>query len=285
MINTNSSLTAEINRQQALAQQIAQLQSDISTQKKVNVASDDPAAAARIAVINRTQADQAVYSTNINTASAVATAVDTNLASVTTSLTQLKEIMLQASNGTMSDSDRASAVTQLKSIQSQIASYAATTDSSGNAIFSKSTPIQIPISAGQTVAASDSYDEVFGGVTLKDGSTTSIDDIVNGAISALQTTDATARSAAVATSLTSIDAASTHISSAQSDIGIRETQLNNATESLATSKINLSDERSGLEDTDLTAAAAQLSQKMTVLSAAQSVLAELSKTSLFDKLG
>ena len=135
-----------------------------------------------------------------------------------------------------------------------------------------------------TVAAADSYDEVFGSVTLGDGSTTSIAAVLAGSIAALQTSDPTARATAVNSSLSALDASATHISDAQSDIGVRETQLNNTADSLATSAINLSDARSGLEGTDLTAAAATLSSKMTTLNAAQSVLATLSKISLFDKI-
>ncbi len=285
MLSTSYSLTAEINRQSALEASIAQLQTNISSGIQVHVASDDPQAAAQIATIGRQQADETVYASNVKVAQATTSLVDSNLTGVTTSLNRAKELMLEASNGTMNDTDRAAAITELQGIASSLNTAATATDASGNPLFVKgSAATQIPIGNGTTVAAADSYDEVFGSVTLADGSTTSIASVLSSSIAALQTTDATARTTAVNSSLDALDASATHISDAQSDIGVRETQLNNASDALASSALNLTDERSGFESTDVTAAAATLSSKMTTLNAAQSVLASLSKISLFDKI-
>jgi flagellar hook-associated protein 3 FlgL len=284
MLNTQYSLTAEIQRQQALASQIAQLQTDISSTVKIHVASDDPQAAARIAQIGRQQADQTTYATNVKQGQAITALVDTNLQSVQTAIGRVKELMLQASNGTMNADDRTAAITEMQGIASDLKTYAAQTDSSGNPLYATGAATQIPIGDGTTVAAGDSYDEVFGSVTLKDGSTTSIDDIVSNAIAALQTTDDTARGTAAAASLDALDAASTHISDAQSDLGVREGRFNAASDALADSATDLKVERSGLEDTDITDAYATMSNKMTILNAAQSVLAQINKISLFDKI-
>lgn len=285
MLSTNYSLTAEIGRQSALESQIAQLQTNISSGVQVHVASDDPLAAARIATIGRQQADETVYAGNVKVAQATISQVDTNLTGVQTSLNRAKELMLQASNGTMSDSDRTAAITTLQGIASDLSTAASATDSSGNPLYVQGgAATQIPIGKGTTVAAADSYDEVFGSVTLKDGSTTSIAAVLAASIAALQTSDSTARATAVNSSLDALDASADHISDAQTDVGVRETQLNNTADALATSATNLTDERSGFESTDLTAAAATLSSKMTTLNAAQSVLATLSKISLFDKI-
>ncbi|HET8612649.1 MAG TPA: flagellin [Sphingomonas sp.] len=273
-------LQAEITRQQQLSQQIAQLQTDISSGVKIHVASDDPAAAARIAAIRQTQADAAVYATNITAAQATAAQVDTSLASLTTSLTRAKELMLQASNGTLNASDRAAIVTELQGIRSDIANQATQTDANGQPIFASGPALQIPIGPNSSVAAGDSYEEVFGSVTLKDGSVQSLDTIISNAIDAVNAGD----SPAMAASLDAVDSAGTHVSSAQSDIGVREARLNAATDALATQKTNLADERSGLEDTDATEAYIQLSNKMTILSAAQSVLTRVGQATLFDKI-
>jgi flagellar hook-associated protein 3 FlgL len=285
MLSTSYSLTAEINRQSALETSIAQLQTNISSGVQVHVASDDPMAAAQISAIGRQQANEAVYASNVKVAQATTSLVDTNLSGVQTSLNRAKELMLEASNGTMTDTARTAAITELQGIAASINTAATATDASGNSLFVQGGAApQIPIGGSTTVAAADSYDDVFGSVTLADGSTTSIADVMSAAITALQTTDPTARTAAVNSSLDALDASADHITDAQSDIGVRETQLNNTADALANSAINLTDERSGFESTDLTAAAATLSSKMTTLNAAQSVLATLSKISLFDKI-
>jgi flagellar hook-associated protein 3 FlgL len=285
MLNTQYSLQSAINRQTALQNQIAQLNYNISSGIKVHVASDDPQAAARIAQIGQQQSDATVYTANINQATATSALVDSNLQGVQTAIGQMKELMLQASNGTMNAADRAAMVTSLQGIQTTLQNYASQKDSSGNPLFvTGGQPPQIPIGPNTNVAAASSYDSVFGSVTLKDGSTTSLDSIVSNAIAALQTTDPTAQSTAIASSLDAIDAASTHISDAQSDIGVRENQISSASDALNTNITNMKIERSGLEDDDPTQDYSDMMNKMTILNAAQSVMVTIGKNSLFDKI-
>jgi len=286
MLNTQFSLQSEINRQQALEAQIAQLQIDISSGTKVHVASDDPQAAARIAQIGRQQSDEGVYAGNVKQGQAITSLIDTNLGGVQNALIQAKTLMLQAKTGTMSDNDRQAIITSLQGIQQDLQNAAAQKDSSGNPLFVKGTqPTQIPIGTNTNIAAADSYDEVFGSVTVTSGKNSakivSIDSIIADAISSLQPgggpismDDATNQ----------LDDAASHISMAQSDLGVRESRFDAASDALATSATDLKAERSGLEDTDATAAYAEMSSKMTILNAAQSVLASLNKVSLFDKI-
>jgi flagellin-like hook-associated protein FlgL len=287
MLSSSYQMTSEVRRQQALQQQIAQLQTDISSGVKVHVASDDPTAASRISTIGTQQSNEAVYTTNVSMAQAINSQLDTNLAGVQTSLTQANELMLRAANGTMNDTDRAAIVTQLQGIQQDIATAMKATDSSGNPLYySGSAAPLIPVGKGVNLAAADSADQVFGSVTLKSVSTTppttsSINDILTAAITALQNNDSTAISA----SITDVQAGLDHITAAQADIGVRGARFNSLSDALATSKTDLAIERSGLEDTDATEAYATLSNKMTVLTAAQTVLAQLGKISLFDKIG
>ncbi len=281
MLISSYSLSSEIGRQQALEAQIAQLQIDISSGVKVHVASDDPQAAARIGQIGRQQSDEGIYASNVKQAQAISALVDGNLDSVQTALGRAKELMLIGSNGTMNPGDRASIITELQGIRQSLQTYANQTDSSGNPLYVKGAqPPQIPIGKATTIAAADSYDDVFGTVTLKSGATSDIDTIIGNAISALQTGNA----AQMSTSLDDIGSAADHITDAQSDIGVRETRLNNASDALANSATDLASERSGLEDTDATEAYATMSSKMTILNAAQSVLATIGKNSLFDKI-
>lgn len=273
-------LSAEIARQQALSKEIAQLQTNISSGIQVHVASDDPVAAARIAQIRASQADTKVYSTNVDRASATTSQIDTSLGDVQTALDRAKELVLSASNGTMNAEGRSGVVTELQGILSDIQGYSQQTDSSGQPLFTTGTPLSVPIGRSSTVAVNESFDAVFGSVTMKDGSTKSIADVLNAAISAVTSND----SAGMSSSLDAVDASQSQVTIARTDVGVRETQLSAASDRLANSSTDLADERSGLESTDVTVAAATLSAKMTALSAAQTVLAQLSKTNLFDLL-
>jgi flagellar hook-associated protein 3 FlgL len=286
MLSSAYQTTVEIRRQQALEQQISQLQTDISSGTKVNVASDDPTAFSRISTIDRQSSNETVYATNVKTAQAINSQLDTNLGGVQTSLTQVNELLIQAANGTMNATDRAALVTQLQGIQQDISTASQATDSSGNPLFypGSAAPL-IPVGKGVNLAASDSADQVFGSVTLRSSTTTpaptsSINDILSAAITAVQGGD----QAGMQSSLLDVGAALDHITVAQSDVGVRGARFNTLSDALATSATNLAVERSGLSDTDATAAYATLSNKMTVLSAAQTVLAQLGKISLFDKI-
>ena len=213
MLNTQYSLQSEISRQQALEAQIAQLQTDISSGVKVHVASDDPQAAARIGQIGRQQADEGVFATNVKQGQAITSLLDTNLGGVQNALVQAKTLMLQASNGTMSDSDRQAIITSLQGIQKDLQTFSQQKDSSGNALFVQgSQPTQIPIGSNTSVAAADSYDEVFGSVTLTKttppGQNASIDDILNSAIASLQNTNPATQQTDMKAAMDSLDDAS-----------------------------------------------------------------------------
>src|ERR1700761_7837396 len=135
MISSSYSLTSAIQNQQQLENQISDLNYDISSEVKVHVASDDPAAAAQIAQIGRQQSSNAVYTSNVTNAQATTSLVDTSLSSIQTSLQRAKELMLSASNGTMSADDRSSAITELQGIQQSLQTAAKATDSSGSPLY------------------------------------------------------------------------------------------------------------------------------------------------------
>lgn len=77
MINaTGNRMAFEIARQTRLARSIEQIQIDISTGKRIQRPSDDPAAAARVATIRQSQADDDVWKRNIDLGSSLAAQAD-----------------------------------------------------------------------------------------------------------------------------------------------------------------------------------------------------------------
>jgi flagellar hook-associated protein 3 FlgL len=279
---TKYSISTEVSRQQRLSAQIAQIQTDISSGVKIHVASDDPLAARRIAQIQATQSSQTQWASNITVAKQVSSQLEDSLSSVTNTLVRAKELMLKGNTDTASATDRVSVATELQGIVGELDTVAAATDFTGTPLYAKTgtTPAAIPVGPNLALAASDSYDRVFGQVTLADGTTTDIKTILTKAIAALQGNDKSGMTTATA----SIDAAQAHISVVTTDAGVRTQRISDADDRLSTAKIDLADERSSLESTDVTAAAADLVQKKTQLDAAQAILAQLSRSTLFDKL-
>src|SRR3546814_9822382 len=140
---TRYRLTAEINRQSDLAREIARAQMEISTQKRILSPSDDPVGAARVAEIDRTQANEEAWRRNVETAAALASRADTTMASVEAVMVRAKELMVAASSDTMSDQNRATIAAELAGIEEDIATLIDTRDSRGTQTFRTGAAIEI----------------------------------------------------------------------------------------------------------------------------------------------
>jgi flagellar hook-associated protein 3 FlgL len=281
---TRARLAAEIGRQTRLAQDIARGQAEISSGTRLQAASDDPAAAARVAEIRRTQADQKVWTTNLETAAAVASQADGTLASVATAVDRARELMLSANSDTLSASDRAGIATELRGIADDIASYSAEKDSRGYPLFPSSDALLVPIGPGVRVAATASAADVFGNVPTA-GGPMNLEQLVRAAADAIEIPDKATRAATSTAALATIESAATHLSLVRGEQGVRAARIDSVRERLAASGLLLDEERGGLEDTDVTATVARINAQQLSLQAAQAVFARLNKQSLFDLLG
>jgi flagellar hook-associated protein 3 FlgL len=278
MIGTASSITAEINRQSSLAQQIATLQTQISTQNRLINPSDDPAAAARIGVIRGEQANATVWSSNLDAAAATASRVDSTLSTTQNSLTRAIELMTNATTGTLSDDDRAAIANELNGIAADISSDQATKDSNGQPLFPTTAPLQIPIGDGQTITATGSQAQVYGGIAGTTG--TDVVSIIRAAAAAVTSNN----TAGMASGLDDVNLASAHIINMRAAIGVNASRINTAQNTNQDSQTSLKVERSGLEDTDIAATVTQLQSKMLTLQAAQATFAQINKQTLFSLL-
>lgn len=277
MISTQYRLQAEVNRQTQLSSDISKLQVEISTGKRLQTASDDPAAAARLATIRQTQADQTAWTANVNAASATASNVDSALATLITSLGRAQDLMVQANSATASASDRAAAASELDSIAQDVAHYAAQTDSNGLPIF-PATALAIPVGPDSAITATPAHDEVFS-ITAADGSAIDLSTFLSGVASSLASGNPPGADA-----LTTLGNAVNQVADAQAAQGVRMTRLDNASTRLTNSAADLKAEQNGLESTDVTQAVADLQAKMTTLQAAQALLVKLSNSNLFSLL-
>src|SRR3546814_14205450 len=98
----------------------------ISTQKRILNPSDDPIGAARVAEIDRTQANEEAWRRNVETAAALASRADTTLASVAAVMVRATELMVADSSDTISDQTRPTIPHSLASTSHAIAALIAT---------------------------------------------------------------------------------------------------------------------------------------------------------------
>ncbi len=272
MINaTGNRMMREINRQQNLAQSIEKSQIAISTGKRIQHASDDPVAAARVATIRQTQADDSVWSGNLALGGSLAAQADSVLKTLSDRMVRAGELVVAGANGNLSPSDRNTIARELSSIADEIDSYAATQSSLGQPLFAAN-PSAMRFDVSTTFAPVPSRADVFetGGV--------SIAQIVRDAANAVS-------SGTASTALPSIQTATTHIADTASDIGVRAARMDRMREALSGRGIEYAAERSGLEDTDLTQAIATLNAQTLTLDAAQAAFARINRRTLMDILG
>jgi flagellar hook-associated protein 3 FlgL len=117
----SSIATQNIDSTQA---QLTQLEQELSTGKAVNVASDNPSAAAMIQQLQKTLSYSTQYSTNITQATSTLNQTESTLGNITTLLTQAQSIASANVSDTTSSDARSEAATVVDSIYSQIATEA-----------------------------------------------------------------------------------------------------------------------------------------------------------------
>jgi flagellar hook-associated protein 3 FlgL len=273
--------TAEINRQANLGSEIARMQTDISTGVRIQTASDDPIAAARVAQIRLSQADQTVWQRNIDTAKSVASQVDTTLSNVEDIFNRVKELALAGSSQSVSATDRQAMVDELNGLRTTLNNLMTATTPTGQSLFPTDGALEISVSGTLRLPATDTRANVFDNVALTAGNG-SLDSVIAATATAIAITDPTARATEANKSLNDIDIASTHVTDTRSAQGVRAARLDSAADALVDTGALLAEERSSLEDTDVASTVMKLNAKTLALQAAQAAFAKVNRNTLFD---
>jgi flagellar hook-associated protein 3 FlgL len=280
---TGYRLTTEINRQLKLSREIARAQSDISSGTRLQSASDDPAAWARIAVIKRVESNQKAWLTNVNTAAAVADQVSSVFDGLQTSFTRAGELMVNANNATNTASDRQAIASELLGIADDIDAAATTVDSRGLSLFPADTPLPIPISRVLQITATDTKANVFDTIQTAAGPV-SLSQILRDAAAAIVLPDDAQRKTDSSAANDAVQAGITHITALIGQHGVRAGRIDDIKAQLETSASALEEERGGLQGTDVTGTVAKLQANLLSLQAAQAIFARINQSTLFDLL-
>lgn len=274
MINaTGSPMTLEIARQTKLAKAIAQSQIEISTGKRIQQPSDDPAAAVRIASIRRSQADGDTWKRNIDLGSSVANQADGVLKTLNDRIARVQELTVQGASGSLPPSDRNTIASEIRSIATEVAALKQTQSSLGEPLFSDQ-PRAMRFAEGVTFAPLPSAAQVFesGGTSIVQQLGTLADAVASGDRAQLDSALGTASSLVQ------------HGADVAALVGNAAARLDRLSATQESRMIDLAAERSGLEDTDLTTAIATLNAQQLTLEAAQTAFARINRRSLIDLL-
>jgi flagellar hook-associated protein 3 FlgL len=278
---TRYRLDAEIARQARLSEEIRRAQVDISSGKRLQTASDDPSAAARVSEIRRTQANEAQWATNVQNSATLATGADNALTDIGTALDRAKELMVTANTATVSEETRLAAAIELRGLADRIATVSQQTDIRGQGYFPASV-LEVPVGPGMTVIPTASRATVFT-VTTAAGAR-DLETLIRDAADALEIADPAARQTAATASLDEVNRAVSHIAIQRGSQGMRSGQLESLKTRFEESSLNLIEDRGLIEDTDIAGTYIQLQAKLTSLQFSQQVLTRLTQSGLFEML-
>ncbi len=277
------------------------LQDQISTGVKFSAPSDDAVGYRRLQVIARAGADDVAWGKNIDLAQTVLSQADGALESVSSQLQKAQELTIQASSGTLSDSNRVVIAAQLRGIIDDLVSLANSKDARGGPLFGAATgdtavtrdvaglvsftgtgdPIAIPVGDGTSVQPSESAERIFGNLPAGAGAS-DIFAVLSSFADALEAGGSV--SAVAGQALTGVTASLDQVNSARGSIGARGARLDLESARLESTALTRETERSSIEDTDLTTAIIELQKATTILQATQASIGRLTSLSLFDYL-
>lgn len=135
-ISSQQVFSSGINRLQELNSNLNSTQQQIASGKRVNKPSDDPVVAARILKLNQELSRVSTYERNVSLADNRLKQEENSLTSAVDVIQRIRELTVQAGNGSLSPNDRKSISSEMKERLGQLANLANTRDASGEYIFS-----------------------------------------------------------------------------------------------------------------------------------------------------
>lgn len=301
--STASFYTSAADQLAALQQQVTSVDNSISTGNQYTSASQDPAAAAQMRMLQLQDSEATADTASSNKATANLQLADSTMSSMINDINQARQLTTQAASGTLNDTERASIGTQIAQIQQDLAALANTRDVNGNALFGGgvsgdaysidasgkatylggATSQTLPIGGGQSVQTSLTGPEVLN-ITDAAGNPTDLLTSLGQLASALKAGGSSAQAAA-SSALTSLSNGLDAVTTAQTVIGSRESWLTLNTQNQTAVSTARATEEAAVGNTDVSAAAIKLQQLTTALQASQSCFVRLSSLSLFSDIG
>jgi flagellar hook-associated protein 3 FlgL len=300
-VSTSAFYDSAIFNMTRLRESTNKLQQQISSGDKLAHAYDDPLAASQMRMLQAADTLASADTATTNAAKTQLTQTDDTLTEFATVVSQLQTLATQAANGTLSASNRQAIGTQIAGYYQNLVSLANTkdanghalfggqgsgaaytTDASGNAIYNgTATAATLSLGPGLSVTTGVTGPEFMD--FTSGGASKNLLSVVKNLAATLQdpTTSTTAAIAAAQSGMTDLNAGLDAISTSQTVVGTRLGWIATTTSMQTAISAQRTNNEATVGGTDITAAAAQLTQQMTVLEAAQASFVKLANLSLF----
>lgn len=298
-ISTNTLYEQGVARISEVQSGLAKTQQQLATGRRILTPADDPIAAARALEVTQSQAVNAQFAINRQTAVGSLNVVENTLTGVTSLLQDARVITINAGNATLSDKDRGYLATELRGRFDELLALANTTDGTGNYLFSgyqvTKQPFvqtlpgvvqymadqgqrQLQVDSARQMAISDSGQRVF------QGGNQDVFKTLNDLITLLETPGTATLSTGLATATGAIDKALDNVLTVRASVGSRLKELDALDSAGQDRDLQYSQVLSQLQDLDYAQAISQLSQQQVTLEAAQKSFLKTSGLSLFNFL-
>ena len=257
-IGTNGpSLTAQRNLRRA-TEGLNRSFDRLATGRRISRASDDAAGLAIGARLNAQVRSLDAAVRNANDGVSLVQTAEGGLAEIESALSRMRELAVQASNGTLSTTDRSSLNEEFTQLSSTIDQVAGSTSFNGIDLLNTSGAVTLQVGAG-TTAGVDTFD-----VSTVDVTASTL------AVSSASVTSTSNASSAIA----AIDTALDTVTSARGTFGASQNRLSATVSSLEVRKENLASAYSRIVDVDVAAETANLTKNQIIQQSALSVLVQ-----------
>ncbi|MDE2405405.1 MAG: flagellar hook-associated protein FlgL [Sphingomonadales bacterium] len=302
-VSTSGFYDGAIFSMNSLRTQANNLQQQISTGSRLNSSADDPVAAARMRALSRADTLSKIDDANATAAKSDLSLADDTLSNVATIVTRIRELAIQAANGTLTNSDRIGIGAEITGLRQNLVALANTQDSRGQSLFGgngsgqaytldangnasyagSNTSESIALGAGLTVTRGITGPEFMN--IGSGGGATDLLAVVKTLGDALQGNGGgAAPQAAAQTALGQLDASLTSITTAQTIVGSRLSWIDTTTTIRDQMTQQRTDDESSVGGTDIAEAVSRLQQVSTILQASQASFVKLANLNLFSML-
>ncbi|MBN1609560.1 MAG: flagellin FliC [Polyangiaceae bacterium] len=261
VIQTN---VASMEAQKNLVRNQKLLQSSynkLSSGFRVNTAADDAAGLAISESMKSQIRSYTVAERNAGDGISMAQTAEGALGEVHNVLGRMRELAMQASNGSLGSADRGYLDTEFKSLQGEISRIQGSTKFNGTSLIDNGSASSVTFQVGLNDEGDDQITVQFNGIDL--------DDVVG---TSTLLTGATADNALDALSV--IDDAIATVSSARSGFGAAMNKLDVATNNIQTMRLNISAANSRIRDVDMAEETSSLARNQVLAQAGTSILAQ-----------
>lgn len=268
VIGTNSAALRSANASSMASKSLSASMERLSTGKRINSAKDDAAGLAIASSMTSQIRGMTQGIRNANDGISLAQTAEGALGEVANMTQRMRELTVQALNGTNNTDAVANIQSEMDQLSTQITETLKNTEFNGIKLFDGTGGASGTISIQAGANASDKIDMKLDTLTT--------DTDITGVAGA--TASAITLSSATAADLTKFDDALNKISTARANLGAVQNRLESTVNNLTSNMTNLTDARSRVEDADFSAETTSLAKSQILSQASTAMLAQANQS-------